>query len=57
VVKLLGQVVTELVDAVDTALYIGELRVGRARSACFVFKMPEIKVGAMLAGHQVEPIC
>ncbi len=55
-VKFLGQVVAELVGAVDAALYFGQFRVGCAGSAGFVFNVPEVEVGAVLAGDQVEPV-
>ncbi len=55
-VKLLGQVVAELVGAVYAALYFGQFRVGCAGSAGFVFNVPEVEVGAVLAGDQVEPV-
>ena len=55
-VELFGQVVAPLVGPVDAALDIGELSVGGAGRAGFIFNVPEIEVGAMLASDTVEPI-
>ena len=49
-VQFLGQVVAALVGAVDAALYLGEFGVGCAGSAGFVFDVPKVEVGAVLAG-------
>ena len=54
-VERLGEVVAQLVGSVDAAFYVGELRVCRAGGAGFVFDVPEIEVGAMLAGDEGEP--
>ncbi len=55
-VELLGQVVAALVGWVDAALDLGELGVGGSGRAGFVFDVPEIEVGAMLAGNLNEPV-
>ena len=55
-VQFLGQVVAALVGRVHAALYRGQFGVGRAGSAGLVFDVPEVEVGAMLAGDPIEPI-
>ena len=54
-VEFFGEVVAELVGAVDAALYVGELRVSGAGCAGFVFDVPEVEVGVVLAGDAAEP--
>ncbi len=54
-VEFFGEVVAELVGAVDAALYVGELRIGGAGCAGFVFDVPEVEVGVVLAGDAAEP--
>ena len=54
-IQLFGEVVAQLVGAVDAAFDVGELGVGGAGGAGFVFDVPEVEVGAMLAGDEGEP--
>ena len=53
--SVLSEVVAQLVGSVNAAFYVGELRVCRAGCAGFVFDVPEIEVGAVLAGDEGEP--
>ncbi len=55
-VELLGEVVALLVCFVDAALDGGDDRVRRVGRAGFVFRVPEIEVGDMLAGNEVEKL-
>ena len=54
-VQLFGQVVAQLVGAVDAALHIGQFGVGGAGRAGLVLDVPEVEVGAVLAGDPAEP--
>ncbi len=47
-IDLLGEVVAELVEAVDLVLDVGDGGVGGAGVAGFVFAVPEVEVGAVL---------
>jgi hypothetical protein len=51
-VELFGKVVAELVGAVHATLDIGQPGVCGGGSAGLVFNMPEVEVGAMLAGYK-----
>lgn len=53
-VELLGEVIAELVVGVNAALDAGQLGVRCAGRAGFVLDVPEVKVGAMLAGDGLE---
>lgn len=53
-VELFGVVIAELVGAVDATLDGGDFGVGCAGSASLVLDVPEVEVGAMLAGDGVE---
>jgi hypothetical protein len=54
-VERFGQVVTALVGVVDAVLYSSKLGIGNAGVAGFVFNVPELEIGAMLAGDGAEP--
>ena len=51
-VELFGEVVAALVGFVDAALDAGELGVGGIGAAGFVFGVPELEVGEVLAGDE-----
>lgn len=53
-VKLFSEIVAELIGAVDAAFDGGELGVRSAGRAGFVLDVPEVEVGAVLAGDGVE---
>jgi hypothetical protein len=52
-VELLGEVVAELVKAVDVVLNLGDGVVGGMGVAGGVLAVPEIEVGLMLAKHEL----
>jgi len=52
-VDLLGEVVAELVEAVNGTLGVGEARVGGERIAGLVFAVPEVEVGAVLVEDEL----
>lgn len=52
-VELLGEVVTELVEAVDVALDLGDGLVRGMGIACVVFAVPEIEVGLVLVKNEL----
>src|SRR5579863_1021503 len=54
-VKVFGEIVAELVGAIDTTLDIGQLGVRGARGTGFVFDVPEVEVGTMLSCDALEP--
>ena len=54
-VEFFGQVVALLVSAVDAPFNVGYLRVGGAGSTGLVLNMPEVEIGAVLAGDKGEP--
>jgi hypothetical protein len=54
-VQLLGQVVAALVGQIHAAFHCSDLSVGGAGRAGFVFNVPQIEIGAMLARNQIEP--
>ena len=51
-VQFFGQVVAALVGPVDAPLHRGQFGVGDAGGAGFVLNVPELEVGAMLAGDR-----
>ena len=50
-----GEVVAQLVGCVDAALHAGEFGISCAGGAGLVFDVPEVEVGAVLAGHAGQP--
>ena len=54
-VERLGQIVAQLVGAIDSRLHIGEFRVARAGSARLILNVPQIEVRPVLARHRIEP--
>src|ERR1700722_7027127 len=53
-IEVFDCVIAALVGGVDAPLYFGQLRVARAGSARLIFNVPELEVGAMLAGNAVH---
>lgn len=50
-VDLFYQVVTTLVQSIDRAFYLGDLRIAGSRVTSFIFFVPEIKVCPMLGAN------
>ncbi len=55
-VQFFGQIVAQLVGGVNAAFYLGQVGIRCAGRAGFILDMPEIEVGAMLAGNAIEPV-
>ena len=55
-VQILGKIVAQLVGAVDAPLDVRQLGIGGSRRARFVLDVPQVEVGAMLAGNAIQPV-
>lgn len=55
-VELLHEIVAKLVGAIDATFDVSEQRVRNPRGASLVFDVPQIEVGAMMAGDTGDPL-
>jgi hypothetical protein len=55
-IQILCQIVAQLICAVDPSLDFRQVGIRGARRAGLVLNVPEVEVGAMLAGHVFQPI-
>lgn len=55
-VELFGEVIANLVGAVNAALDVSELGIAGAWRASFVFRVPKLEVSTMLAAHKREEL-
>ena len=55
-IEVFGKIIAQLIGGVDAPLDSGEVGIARTGGPRFVFNVPEIEVGAMLAGDEGKRI-